>query len=72
MGHFSFKFDKINAFVDASVRLKIKFGEDMREINDDFSQYKGVLSETWLQEEILNLDFPQEVTIQRRYACADT
>ena len=69
VGHFSFKFDKVNVFVDAPVRLKIKFGEDMREINDDFSQYKGTLSETWLQEEILNLDYPQTVTMPRRYAC---
>ncbi|MBE6748014.1 MAG: hypothetical protein E7557_02165 [Ruminococcaceae bacterium] len=69
VGHFSFKFDKVNIFVDAPVRLKIKFGEDMREINDDFSHYSGTLSETWLQEEILNLDFPQNVTMPRRYAC---
>ncbi len=69
VGKFSFDFDRVNIFVDAPVRLKIKFGEDMREINDDFSQYKGTLSETWLQEEILNLDFPQNVTMPRRYAC---
>lgn len=69
VGHFSFSFDRVNVFVDAPVRLIVKFGEDMREINDDFSQYKGVLSETWLQEEIINLDYPQKVTMPRRYAC---
>jgi len=69
VGHFSFAFDKVNVFVDAPVRLIIKFGEDMREINDDFSQYNGVLSNTWLQEEIINLDFPQSITMPRRYAC---
>ena len=69
VGHFSFAFDKADVFVDAPVRLIIKFGEDMREINDDFSQYKGVLSKTWLQEEIINLDFPQNITMPRRYAC---
>ena len=69
VGHFSFSFDRVNVFVDAPVRLSIKFGEDMREINDDFSQYKGVLSETWLQEEIINIDFPQRVTMNRRFAC---
>ncbi len=69
VGHFSFAFDKVNVFVDAPVRLIIKFGEDMREINDDFSQYNGVLSKTWLQEEIINLDFPQSITMTRRYAC---
>lgn len=69
VGHFSFAFDRADIFVDAPVRLILKFGEDMREINDDFSQYKGTLSKTWLQEEIINLDFPQKVTMPRRYAC---
>ncbi len=69
VGHFSFAFDKVDVFVDAPVRLIIRFAEDLREINDDFSQYSGTLSETWLQEEILNLDFPQTVTMPRRYAC---
>lgn len=69
VGHFSFAFDKVNVFVDAPVRLVIKFGEDMREMNNDFSQYNGVLSKTWLQEEIINLDFPQKITMPRRYAC---
>lgn len=69
VGHFSFAFDKVDVFVDAPVCLIIKFGEDMREINDDFSRYNGVLSKTWLQEEIINLDFPQKITMPRRYAC---
>lgn len=69
VGHFSFSYDKVAVFVDAPVRLVIRFGEDMREINDDFSQYKGDLSKTWLQEEIINLDYPQKTTLPRRYAC---
>ena len=39
VGHFSFSFDRVDVFVDAPVRLIVKFGEDMREINDDFSKY---------------------------------
>ncbi len=69
VGHFSFSFDRVDVFIDAPVRLIVKFGEDMREINDDFSQYNGVLSKTWLQEEIINLDYPQKITMPRRYAC---
>ena len=69
VGYFSFAFDRVDVFVDAPVRLNIKFDEDMREINDDFSQYNGVLSKTWLQEEVINLDFPQKITMPRRYAC---
>ena len=44
VGHFSFAFDRVDVFVDAPVRLIIRFGEDIREINDDFSQYNGTLS----------------------------
>lgn len=69
VGHFSFAFDRVDVFVDAPVRLIIKFGEDIREINDDFSQYNGILSKTWLQEEVINLDFPQKITMPRRFAC---
>ncbi len=69
VGHFSFEFDNVGDFIDAPVRLIIKFGEDMREIEDDFSLYKEGLSKTWLQEEIINLDFPQKTTMPRRYAC---
>ncbi len=69
VGHFSFSFDNVGRFMDAPVRLIIRFGEDMREINDDISQYKGNVSKTWLQEEILNLDYPQTMDMPRRYAC---
>ncbi|MBQ3603226.1 MAG: hypothetical protein IJA02_05275 [Clostridia bacterium] len=69
VGHFSFALDNAGDFIDAPVRLIIKFGEDMREIEDDFSLYKEGLSRTWLQEEILNIDYPQKTTMPRRYAC---
>ncbi len=69
VGHFSFRFDNQDKFIDAPVRLVIKFGEDMYEIERDFSTYEPGLSKTWLQEEIINLDFPQEVTMTRRYSC---
>ncbi|MBR3781184.1 MAG: sugar hydrolase [Clostridia bacterium] len=69
VGHFSFAFDNVSDFIDAPLRLIIKFGEDMREIEDDFSLYKEGLSKTWLQEEIINLDYPQKTILPRRYAC---
>ena len=69
VGHFSFRFDNQDNFIDAPVRLIIKFGEDMYEIERDFATYQPGLSKTWLQEEIINLDFPQEVTMPRRYSC---
>lgn len=69
VGHFSFSLDNCDRFIDAPTRLIIKFGEDIREINSDFSLYKGGLSKTWLQEEVLNIDYPQRVEMPRRYSC---
>lgn len=69
VGHFSFRFDNVDDFISAPVRFVIRFGEDMREIEDDFTAYKGWLSAVWLQEEILVLDYPQVVRMPRRYTC---
>ena len=69
VGHFSFALDNAGDFIDAPVRLIIRFGEDMREIEDDYSLYREGLSRTWLQEEIINIDYPQKTSMPRRYAC---
>ena len=69
VGHFSFEFDNFDDYISAPIHLQIKFGEDMREINDDFSTYRGRLSYTWLQEESLFVDCPGKVSMPRRYAC---
>ncbi len=69
VGYFSFQLDNVDVFIDAPVRLIIKFGEDMREIEDDFSAYQGKLSKVWLQQEVLVLDYPQTVRMPRRYSC---
>ena len=69
VGKFSFSLDIFDDFISAPVQLIIRFGEDMREINDDFSAYKGTISGTWLQEENLFVDYPQTVKMERRYAC---
>lgn len=69
VGRFSFSLDNVDRFIDAPTRLIIKFGEDLNEIHADFSQYQGGLSKTWLQEEVLNIDYPQTVEMPRRYSC---
>lgn len=69
VGRFSFRLDNADDFMSAPAKLTIRFGEDMREINDDFSSYHGTLSEAWLQEEVLILDHPQTVNMPRRYSC---
>ena len=69
VGNFSFSFDIIDDFISAPVKFTVRFGEDMREINDDFSAYKGRLGSSWLQEEVLIVDYPGRVEMQRRYSC---
>ena len=68
VGYFSFKLSHVDAYLDAPVRLKIRFCESVQEIGDDYTDYHGWISPSWFQEEILNLDFPQKYKLPRRYA----
>lgn len=54
---------------DAPFRFKLTFGEMPCEIGEDFADYDGWLSSSWLQEEVITLDvLPTEITLPRRYA----
>jgi alpha-L-rhamnosidase len=54
---------------DAPVRLRLTFGEVPTDVAEPFHPYKGQLSEAWLPDEILNVDYlPQSVRMPRRYA----
>ena len=68
VGYFSFKMSYVDIYIDAPVRLKVRFCETERELYDDFDAYKGGLCRSWLQEEIINVDFPGFFTMPRRYA----
>ena len=68
VGYFSFSLGYTDMYIDAPVRLKIKFCETKEELEADFSAYKGGLCASWLQEEIVHLDFPILYRLPRRYA----
>lgn len=68
VGYFSFELNYVDVYIDAPVKLSVKFCETKREIEDDFSSYNGSLCSSWLQEEIINIDFPGEYKMPRRYA----
>lgn len=68
VGYFSFNLNYVDLYIDAPVRLYVKFCETKRELDDDFSTYHGDLCESWLQEEIINIDFPEEYKMPRRYS----
>ena len=69
VGHFSFCMDVADDFISAPVHFVIRFGEDMREIDDDFDSYCGSLAKSWLQEENIFVDYPGKVDLNRRYSC---
>ena len=68
VGYLSFRMRHVTTYLDAPVRLKLRFGEIPYELYRDFDSYHGSLSHTWLQEEIINLDDPGQVELPRRYA----
>ncbi len=68
VGYFSFKMWYVDGYIDAPVRMAVRFCETNTEIDDDYSDYKGGLCASWLQEEIINVDFPGVYNMPRRYA----
>ena len=67
-GYFKFNMGQYSEYLDAPVRFKIKFEETAYEMYTDFDSYNGEMSLTWLQEEIINVDFKGLVRLPRRYA----
>lgn len=58
-----------NCSYDAPLRLRLVFGELPAEVADADLPYQGTLSQSWMQEEVINLDaLPARVTLPRRYA----
>lgn len=55
---------------DAPAHLHLTFGETLSEVCEPFSDYRGWLSSSWLQQQDLWLDvLPAEVALPRRYCC---
>jgi alpha-L-rhamnosidase len=54
---------------DAPVRLRLVFGEVPTDVAEPFHPYEGQLSEAWLPDETINVDYlPRTVRMPRRYA----
>lgn len=68
VGYFSFKMWYVDIYIDAPVRMSVKFAETKRELESDFSDYRSRLCRSWLQDEIINVDFPGIYKMPRRYA----
>ncbi len=68
VGRLSFRVWDNGRYIDAPVRLKLKFGEVPFEIAHDHSTYHGSLCPSWLIEEIINVDMIGTVSLPRRYS----
>jgi hypothetical protein len=68
VGYFSFGVRSPFWYNDAPLRLEMRFCETARELEDDYTDYHGSLCRSWLQDEIINVDFPGICRMPRRYA----
>lgn len=68
-GHLTFSIVGVGRGVDAPARVKFTFGEVPAEVAENFEHYKGGLSRSWLQDEVINIDvLPAAITLPRRYS----
>lgn len=68
-GHFSFTITGEGRGIDSPARIKIVLGEVPAEVAEPLDKYKGSLSRSWLQEEVINIDvLPATISLPRRYA----
>ncbi|MBQ8577731.1 MAG: sugar hydrolase, partial [Clostridia bacterium] len=67
VGYLSFRMRHDDRYLDAPVKVKLRFGETAYEISRDFASYHGGLCASWLQEDTISIDFPEIVSLPRRY-----
>ncbi|GJM68621.1 alpha-L-rhamnosidase [Paenibacillus macerans] len=69
VGYMTFKIKATGSPQDAPLRLKLIFGEMPCEVAENFDEYNGWISRSWLQDEVINIDvLPCELKLPRRYA----
>lgn len=69
VGYVTFKIKATGSPQDAPLRLKLIFGEMPCEVAENFDDYNGWISRSWLQDEVINIDvLPCELKLPRRYA----
>ncbi|MCB2348936.1 sugar hydrolase [Clostridium estertheticum] len=69
VGYLTLKIIPVGSPPDAPLRMKLTFGEMCCEVKEPFSNYEGIISSSWLQEEIITVDIlPSEIKLPRRYS----
>jgi len=68
-GYLSFRLETEGREPDAPARLRFTFGEVPTDVAEPLYPYQGELSQAWLPDEVVNVDYlPQSVRLSRRYA----
>jgi alpha-L-rhamnosidase len=68
VGYITMKIKSVGSPPDAPLRFRLTFGEMPVEVQEPFSEYKGWISSSWLQEEVSTVDIlPAELHLPRRY-----
>ena len=60
VGYFAFTMGWVNVYVDAPVRLRVRFAEAERELSYDYTPHYDRVTGAWLQEDVIHVDFPGE------------
>lgn len=68
VGHVSFTLWDDGRYIDAPVRLKMRFAEVPYEIGRDHASYHGGLCSSWLMEDVFNFDRIGRIELPRRYS----
>lgn len=69
VGRITLQLDPIGSPPDAPVKLYLQFGEQAFEVERDFRTFRGDISASWLQEELLTQPIlPATVELSQRYA----
>ena len=68
VGRVSFSVCDNGRYLDAPVRLRLRFAETPYELGRDHASYHGSLCASWLYEEIINVDEIGVTALPRRYS----
>lgn len=69
VGYFGFKTKALRAPCDAPLKIKLYFAEIPAELGRESENYRGWLSEAWLQEEFVTIEnLPSNFELKRRMA----
>lgn len=68
-GYMNLSVDWVGYPPGAPLRIKLILGEMPCEIGESFDNYTGMLSRSWLQDEVINIDaLPARIRLPRRYS----